>query len=339
LNATLELTERDPIVVLAADEAFAMPLAVTVRSMLDNLASDRSLQIFILDGGISQTTKERLLRSWPKQQNYNIQWISINESVLEGLEVSEHISVAAYYRILMPRVLPVEIKRVIYLDSDLLVVRDLGELWDCEIGDHLCLAVQELFAPYLDASIVLPNFSRMRPYITKWPVVNYKALGFTPEMPYLNSGVLVIDLNAWRELDLTGQLLRCLHVNREYVKWWDQYALNVVLARRWGMLDPRWNQGAHIYRFPTWRFSHLTKETFRTLRNAPYIIHFNSPEKPWQADNRHPSRNEFFRYLDHTDWAGWRPADDKSWEGWWKFQKRQLRNTVEVFKHRVRARL
>jgi lipopolysaccharide biosynthesis glycosyltransferase len=164
-------------------------------------------------------------------------------------------------------------------------------------------------------------------------------LRLEPELPYFNSGVLLIDLQAWRRLQLTEELIECLHENRGVVVWWDQYALNVVLARRWKLLDPRWNQGSQIYRFPNWRFSNFTKEMFRAIKKAPYVVHFTSPEKPWHPDSRHPFRRGFFHYLDRTDWAGWRPADDKSWPAWFKCQRSRLQMVQEKWKLRIIARL
>lgn len=329
---------RDPIVVLAADEGFAMPLAVTVRSMLENLGPDRQLQLYVLDGGILPETKERMVRSWPQPARYQLQWVPVDESNLDGIEASGHVTVAAYYRILMPRLLPSNVRRVIYLDSDLLVVNDIGALWDCELGESLCLAGQDFFAPYLESSLVLPHFDRIRHHIANRPIPNYRALGLTPEMPYFNSGVMLIDMEAWRELNVEAQLLHCLREHKEHVHLWDQYALNVVLARRWGKLDLRWNQGSHIYRVPSWRFSHLDRSTFRAALKAPSIVHFSSPEKPWHANSSHPWRKEFFRYLDRTAWSGWRPGDDTSWSGKINSQIERLRTAKRNYELRIKAR-
>ena len=332
-------TSRDPIVVLAADERFAMPLAVTVRSLLDNLGPNRIPQLFVLDGGILPETKQRLTRSWTTNAPYKLNWIAVDEICLEGIEASGHVTVAAYYRILMPRLLPSTIERVLYLDSDLLVVDDVGKLWDCDLGDHLCLAGQEFYAPFMDASLVLPYFERLRQFITSRPVPNYEALGLAPDLPYFNSGVLLIDLRAWREHHIELELLQCLRDHREHVRWWDQYALNVVLARRWGQLDARWNQGSHIYNFPSWRFSHLDRRTFRNILKHPAIVHFTSPEKPWHANSSHPWRKEFFRYLDRTDWAGWRPDDDRSWRAAMDRHIESMRTTKRNWELRLKWRL
>ena len=137
---------RDPIVVLAADDNFAMPLAVTIRSALENLAPDRTLRIYVLDAGIKDETKARLVQSWPPGR-YQVEWLKVDARALAGVPVSGHINLVTYYRVLLPRVLPADLSRVIYLDADLVVCADLGRLWDCDLDGHLCLAAQDCAAP------------------------------------------------------------------------------------------------------------------------------------------------------------------------------------------------
>jgi lipopolysaccharide biosynthesis glycosyltransferase len=83
----------------------------------------------------------------------------------------------------------------------------------------------------------------------------------------------------------------------------------------------------------------LPKKTFRAVLKNPHIVHFTTPEKPWHANSHHPFRAEFFRYLDRTDWAGWRPADDTSWPTWFKYQRTRLRTAKDNYKLRVIGRL
>jgi lipopolysaccharide biosynthesis glycosyltransferase len=298
--------DHDPIVVLAADDYFAMPLATTVRSALDNLAADARLRIFVLDGGIKERTKHRLLRSWPEGR-YDVDWIRVDASVLAGSPVSGHVNLVSYYRILIPRLLPTDVRRVIYLDSDLLICADLAQLWAHDATGRLCLAVQDCSAPYIDSSQALANHQRCSPYVgCIQPIPNFRELGLDPRAEYFNAGVLLIDLAAWRDADLSAQLLGCLAQNKKHVRWWDQYAMNVVLAGRWGPLDPRWNQGSHIFRYPTWQQSPYDQLSYERQRNDPFIVHFTTRHKPWRASCRHPLRQKFFDCMERTDWAGWR---------------------------------
>jgi lipopolysaccharide biosynthesis glycosyltransferase len=300
--------KRDPIVVLAADDSFAMPLAVTVRSALDSLSPDRKLRLYVIDGGIRATSKQRMLQSWPAGR-YSVEWLKLDTSTLAGLPCSGHINLVSYYRILIARVLPAEFDRAIYLDADLIVRADLARLWDHDMAGCWCLAAPDCSAPYLDSSQVLPNYQTCQSLLgSAQPVPNYRDLGLDGHAAYFNAGVLVIDLAAWRSADLARRSLECLEQHRKHVVWWDQYALNVVLAGHWSPLDARWNQGSHVFMYPTWKQSPFEPHVYQQLRDDPYIVHFTTRSKPWMSLCNHPFREEFYRYLDRTAWAGWRPS-------------------------------
>lgn len=297
----------DPIVVLAADENFAMPLAATVRSALENLHPSCQLQLFVLDGGLSSTTKRRLEQSWPSGR-YSVTWLPFDASVLADVPLSGHINHMTYARIVAPRLLPSTVDRVIYLDSDLIVLGDLAELWAEPLGGAWCLAVEDCAAPCMDADLV-SELAACAPHLgARLPVANYRELGFEATDPYLNGGVLVLDLDAWRREDLTTQMLGCLDRHREHVRWWDQYALNVVLHGHWRALDHRWNQGATTFSFPDWSESPYDEATFAQISHEPFVVHFTTKHKPWKVTCLHPLRRLFFEYLDRTAWAGWRPS-------------------------------
>jgi lipopolysaccharide biosynthesis glycosyltransferase len=327
---------RDPIVVLAADDRFAMPLAATVRSAIDNLAADARLRLYVLDGGIRDATKERLARSWPAAR-IDVHWLGVEDSVLADVPVSGHVNQMTYYRILISRLLPRDVDRVIYLDADLIVRADLSRLWRHDMAGHWCLAAQDCSAPFLDSSQALASYPKCGPYLgSAWPVPNFRELGLAGDAAYFNAGVLLVDLAAWRDADLAGKMLDCLKQNQPHVLFWDQYALNVVLAGRWGRFDMRWNQGSHAFAYPSWEQSPFDRQTYEQLRSDPYIVHFTTRYKPWMASCRHPLRKQFFEYLDRTAWAGWRPARLKVLFERIRSQERTLRRGRKWLQGRLR---
>lgn len=76
-----------------------------------------------------------------------IDWISPNISLLDNLKVSEHISIASYFRVLIPNLLPANYKKAIYLDADMIVQRDISKLWNQNIEDYHLLAAQDMATP------------------------------------------------------------------------------------------------------------------------------------------------------------------------------------------------
>lgn len=290
----------------ASDENYAMPLAVTVRSLLSTLSHGTSVRLYIIDGGISPDSKDRLARSW-RDPRLTVDWLEPDLGRIDGFPVSNHVTRTAYARILLPFLLPETLDRVIYLDSDLLIRRDVSPLWDEPFQGAAALAIADVAAPKIDAELSLDNFQDCRPLLgAARPVPNYRELGLSPHAPYFNSGVLCIDLDVWRRDKIAEQALDCLDRYREHVLWWDQYALNVVLHGRWRPIDCRWNQGSHIYRYPA-PIGPFTAGENDALRRDPWIVHFTSGHKPWQWESTHPFKRQFLRTVDQTAWKGWRP--------------------------------
>jgi len=315
----------------AADEGYKLPLAVTVRSAIDALGPASRLRLYVLDGGLSDESREGLERSW-SDPRVTIEWLRPDVDRVGHLPVSQHVSVACYLRLLLPELLPADVGKLVYFDSDMLIKRDLGALYAEPLGDDLALAVQESIAPWIDAEATCPNYERAFPYLAaSFPVPNHRELGLRPDAPYFNSGLLVLDAARWREEEVGRRALQCLLDNEEHVLWWDQYALNVVLHDRWRPVDPRWNQTAGVFQYPSWRDSPYGRAEFQRLKREPWIVHYCSPTKPWHGFCDHPYRRDFFRTLDRTEWRGWRPrvvnAPDAP-SGWKQF-RRKVRRSIK----------
>src|SRR5438067_13256487 len=88
---------RAPLVIAtSADDGYAMPLAVMVRSLVANLGGDEQLRLFVLDGGIRSRTRERLLASWPLER-LSVEWVAPDVSRLHDVKVSGHVGLPTYF--------------------------------------------------------------------------------------------------------------------------------------------------------------------------------------------------------------------------------------------------
>jgi lipopolysaccharide biosynthesis glycosyltransferase len=327
----LEVTTSSPIVLCAADENYVRPLAVTLHSAASQLATGSFLQVVLLDGGISESSwvglKETLV-GLP----VSLQVIRPDLNLVSGFATSHHISHAAYLRLLASKLLPEHVEKVIYLDSDLLVLDDVAKLWKVELGEDYCAAVPDIACPFIDAKEYFSNGETAEgsfgsvPYVAAIsPIPNWRELGIDGTGRYFNSGVMVMNLKRWRQDDVVQQLFDCLRVNREHVWCWDQYALNVVFAGKWQPLEPRWNQGSHVYQYPGENHCPIAADQFVAMRDNPAILHYTTEYKPWMHRPFHPQRQRFFEVLDKTAFAGWRPVAPRfQLRDWWSFQVVQL---------------
>lgn len=306
-------------VLCAADQRYAMPLAVTLVSAAMHLRPGTSLQVWLVDGGLSEEGLGRLRESLAGLP-VELMLVSPSGVDLGDLGVSHHISHTAYLRLLADRWLPPELDSALYLDSDLVVRAPLDELWDLPMGDHCLMAVQDIACPWVDARVGGVNFRRSCPWMATWrPVPNYREHGLSGREPYFNSGVMVLNLAAWREQRLGEQLLECLRIHRQHVWCWDQYALNCVLADRWRRLPARWNVGAHAWEYPSADQAPIERLEFEEMLERPAIVHYTTEWKPWDFGTRHPLRELFFQHLDLTAWRGWRPQRPPfRWQRHWQ---------------------
>ena len=169
--------------VFAADDRFARPMAVAMHSALRRLSSGITTELYVLDNGISSASRERLQRAVQSAAGKTISWIPVPAERLVDHLGAAHLTSTAYARLLIPDLLPAHVRRVIYLDGDVLVRRDLSPLFHVELGDAPVAAVR-------DFAIGSTTHD--------WSGVRESAV----PRPYFNSGLLVIDVARWRSMEV-----------------------------------------------------------------------------------------------------------------------------------------
>ncbi len=279
------------VVACVADDAYAMPLAVTLASAAMHLSAGRILEIYVVDGGIEAANKQRIVQSLDPARA-SITWVPHARAGLDGLPMWGRMSVHTYQRILAADLLPTTKTKAIWLDSDLVVRADLTSLWRLELGGAPLLAAQDMIAPIVSSPLGLQA---------------YRALGFEGHEKYFNAGVMLLDLDRWRRDGIAEKVMTYLRQYRGAVVLWDQDGLNAVLRGRWGELDLRWNQNAAVCGRSFFDAGHLDPAAYRNVRDDPWIIHFSGHLKPWHYPLESPAYASYFEYLDKTAWAGWRP--------------------------------
>ncbi|WP_372721800.1 glycosyltransferase family 8 protein [Novipirellula sp.] len=310
-------------VVCAADDAYVMPLAVTLKSACRHLAAGVQIRLFLLTGEIVDDNWS-LLEQTLAGEPIEIHPIKPDLDTISDLSISHHISHTAYYRLLTAELVPSDVTKAIYLDCDLFIKEDITRLWDLPIAQHYCVATADAACPFIDAKKGCANYRLANPYMaTRRPIPNYRQLGLDGAAEYFNSGVMVLNVERWRAESVAEQLLKILRDNRNHVWCWDQYALNVLCHGQWGRFEPRWNQGAHVFEYPSPDHAPIDRQQWLEMKTNPAIVHFTTEFKPWQAGSNHPRSEVFFEGLAATAWQDWRPPKpDPSFQHW--FNRRMV---------------
>jgi lipopolysaccharide biosynthesis glycosyltransferase len=276
-------------VVCAVSGRFAVPLAVMMRSLLVHLNPGRRVTFYVFESDLPPRDHERL-ESVASDEGASVVWLRADRSLLTGLPAADSLSI--YDRLLAGDAMPASLSKVLWLDADLLVMRDVGELWTLDMDGAAALAVQDLAIPYVSSPLGLRE---------------WRALGLRADAPHFNSGVLVVDLETWRREEIGAKALHYLRSQRHSIAYYDQEALNAVLAGRWRAIDPRWNLIASLAGRRCHPSSHLPEEVYRRAVQDPWIFHFAGDWKPWTLPHGGYPYDLYFSYLDQTPWSGWRP--------------------------------
>lgn len=209
-------------VVLASDDNYAQHVAVVTVSILKNTKFADQLHFFVLSDDISDK-KIKLIKKTVEKFNAKIEFIDIGHDKLKNIYLSGHVSRAAYFRLMIADLVPEDVKKIIYLDVDLLVCEDIFNLWKIDICKFPVGAV-------LDYGII--TSSRMRKE-------KKAVIGITDSYRYFNSGVLIINVEEWR---INGYGQKVLDfAQKEQLPHHDQDALNKIFMNNWYEIPLRWN--------------------------------------------------------------------------------------------------
>lgn len=266
------MPEESPIhVFLSSDENYAPHLAVTAASIVGNAALEDRVSFHVLACGLSAGTRQELARI-AARRGFPVHFV---ETRPEMLHFAEQVATPmpdnvlpdlTYFRLMIGTLFP-ELDRLLYLDCDLVVRKSLGPLWNTPLCGKMLGAVEDQGRD--------EKLAREK-----------RLLGADP---YLNSGVLLVDLEAWRAGEAERRFVEFAKTHRDLPRYWhDQSLLNVVLKDEVLFLDRTWNSMV---------------STPEGIPENPAIVHYTF-SKPWKYQYRHvPYADDYWKYRKGTPWG------------------------------------
>lgn len=273
-------------IALNLDDKYIVQAIVMLTSIFVN-NRDIKTSIHVITRGLSERSCRLLEQCVTAKygQGLHLYIIGKPESDIFPHYTSGHISDAANYRLLAAEVLPPSVHRILYLDCDLIVEASLLPLAKADISHYAVGAVEDTWSGKAE---------------------KYRILGYRRRYGYFNSGVLLINLDWWREHKLTEAFVHFAdrHNGLKYV---DQDILNGLLYTSWKPLSMRWNiQDGFLRCRP--KIREEKKQEMLSECQSPAIIHYAGRRKPWNYDSQNPLNGRYYHYLDMTQWRGMRPS-------------------------------
>lgn len=270
-------------ILCATDDGFAQHCGVMLCSLFEN-NKEHDVVAHVVESGLSDDNKKRLERV-ARAAGQTIVFHRLKEGAAKDCLLSERMTVteAAYYRLFVASLITDEtIERIVYLDCDMIVRRDIAPLFRYDMSTATIAAVRDINNPmYAEHS---------------------EQLGFAYDDAYFNSGMLVINLRRWRD-DGMERVLVSESAKPRRVFYPDQDVLNKVFRRRWTELPPAWNR-FHLVNYSKIHFRRPQDEIEYVY--DPAIVHFASnAARPWMHLSGVPFADEYDRYAALTPWAGY----------------------------------
>lgn len=267
---------EDIQIVLITDNNYLKYALVVIESLIDTTEEQVYINLVITEEVDSQSNSI-ISKINETQKHATINVISFNNSINDNVATKNHVSKAAFVKIHLPNILT-EQKKVIFLDSDLLVLKDIKLLWDEFNKTDKTLSASWDPEYYFDNHV----------------------LGLEEKDQTFNSGVMLLNLEKMRKNNDVEKLSLFIREKNHLTKLNDQAAFNAVYANNWNRLDNKWNV-QYSYYFEKSKKIGLKPSQLNELKRNPSIVHFTTHSKPWDFRNNHPFKKKFLSYYSEID--------------------------------------
>ncbi|KAL5557225.1 hypothetical protein UlMin_039461 [Ulmus minor] len=254
-------------VAMTLDAAYLRGSMAAILSVLQHSSCPENIRFHFVAAAAGESLRRTISNSFPYLK---FRVYPFDDSAVSGL-ISTSIRAALdcplnYARNYLAEILPSCVRRVVYLDSDLVLVDDIAKLAGTPLGDDTVLAAPE----YCNANFT----SYFTP--TFWSNPTLSLTFAARNACYFNTGVMVIDLKRWRDGDYTTKIVEWMELQKR-MRIYELGSLPpflLVFAGNIAPVDHQWNQHG------------LGGDNFRglcrDLHPGPVsLLHWSGKGKPW----------------------------------------------------------
>ena len=287
----IPISARSIPIVLAANDYYVPILGVCLKSIIETASREEKYDITIFHTDITREHMKTLEKMVSYYCNIKLNFVNVGKYV-HGyqLQAKQHITTETFYRFLILEIMK-QYSKVIYLDCDLIVKRDLAELFNVDLGDCFIGAAMD---PDFQGQC-MKHESDMKEYCSK-------ILKLKDPFQYFQAGVLLFNVEEMKKHIKIEKLFKMSDTG--LYRFSDQDILNIVCENRVVKLDMRWNL---LTDCEGYRWKSVIKyapyyilDEYENARKDPYIIHYAGFLKPWMKTDEDMAY-EFWRVARKTD--------------------------------------
>ena len=207
------------------DDKYVPFLAVALQSLIENSSEKNYYLIKILYTSITEENQEKIKKY--EKENVNIEFVDLNyyiNKIKNKLYTRDYYSVTTYFRLFIPNLYP-QYNKALYLDCDIVLLADVAELYNIDMGDNLVAAAPD---------DVIQKIEVFQEYVEK-------VVGVADYRNYFNAGVLLMNLDELRKFDFQEKFLYSLEKIKFAVAQ-DQDYLNRLCKGRVKIISNVWDK-------------------------------------------------------------------------------------------------
>ena len=297
---------------MASDDNYIQHMGISIISIMENSFQD--VNIHILNNDISKNNIQNLKTIEKKYKHLKLIFYDIHEyfekkniekiisNELRNNDFYNLLGISAFSRLFLEDILPQDIDKVLYLDSDTIVLNSLSELFNIDLYNYYVAGVIDIISN-----------------ITKYFYQGTKEL----KNPFINSGVLLINLKKWREIKFSKQSISLIKEYDDKNFLHDQNIINIICNENILFLESKYNMMSEFYYVKYEKnlkmnkyFGSINKfysiTQFNNYLKNPVIVHFISQvwDRPWISQiglfnhkPKNPFNEKYNEYKNISPWA------------------------------------
>lgn len=280
-------------ILLCTDNIYAMPTGVLMHSVCDH---DKDVQFYVfVDDAFSADNRKRL-SDIAELYGSGISFYTISQQQTANMPVKRedqpgYITKSAYNRLFAALMLPDGVRKVIYLDGDIVVRKSLRPLWEMDIDGYAVGVVNDMH---------------------ELKHINSHRLPYDMKDGYFNSGVLLINVEYWRQHDCMSLFNDITEDYQEVLTLHDQDVLNIAFHDKKKWLPVTYNmQNGFLYKNQKlWNVPEIEEE-LNVMKHDPVVVHFSTWDKPWKLECFHPYCKDWRKYFFRSVWCDDKLTDEE----------------------------
>lgn len=275
-------------ILYVSDNNYAWLMGISMISLFENNKHIEKLDVYFFCENVSDENK-KIIEGISDRYNRKIFIADMPDMDIPDNLITDRWPKCVFVRLFADKILPTNLERILYLDCDTIIEGDITSLEHINMSGKMFYGVKDCLSG-----------------------INKENIGLKKNDIYINTGVLLINLEELRKNDMKAAIESYVHEYRNLINYPDQDTLNGAFNDKIDVLEPQYGvmtlNAAHKYsevmilRHPT---NFYSEDQMNAAVEHPVIVHYTTnmrEVRPWFRNSNHPYVAYFRKYMAISPW-------------------------------------